>query len=127
MFAAVLFGLLGLFLPFVHAQTDIGVLPWGDGNWAPDVIPNVTYADTVPQTNISRRADDFYLRIMPLGASITQGYGSVDNNGYRKWLRQQLRFKGYKVNMVGSKQDGTMKDNVGNKAPMYALPVKTES
>lgn len=47
---------------------------------------------------------------MPLGASITQGVASTDGNGYRKWLRSQLRFKGWKVNMVGSKLDGDMAD-----------------
>jgi hypothetical protein len=57
-------------------------------------------------------AQDFYLRVMPLGASITEGVESSDGNGYRKWLRQQLRFQGWKVNMVGSKNDGTMADNV---------------
>ncbi|AEO70515.1 carbohydrate esterase family 3 protein [Thermothielavioides terrestris NRRL 8126] len=57
-----------------------------------------------------RAAKDFYLRVMPLGASITQGVHSSDNNGYRKWIREQLRWQGWKVNMVGSVQTGTMKD-----------------
>ncbi|KAI0529773.1 hypothetical protein GGR58DRAFT_526027 [Xylaria digitata] len=56
-------------------------------------------------------AQDFYLRVMPLGASITEGVESSDGNGCCKWLRQQLRFKGWKVNMVGSKNDGTMAGN----------------
>jgi hypothetical protein len=60
----------------------------------------------------TRDAKDFYLRIMPLGASITEGVESSDQNGYRKLLRQQLRWKGWKVNMVGTKNDGTMSDNV---------------
>lgn len=60
----------------------------------------------------TRDAKDFYLRILPLGASITQGAKSSDENGYRKLLRQQLRWKGWKVNMVGTKNDGTMSDNV---------------
>jgi hypothetical protein len=60
----------------------------------------------------TRDAKGFYLRIMPLGASITQGVESSDNNGYRKLLRQQLRWKGWKVNMVGTKNDGTMSDDV---------------
>ncbi|KAK3994266.1 carbohydrate esterase family 3 protein [Cladorrhinum sp. PSN332] len=58
-----------------------------------------------------RAAKDFFLRVMPLGASITQGVGSTDNTGYRKLLRQQLRFKGWKVNMVGSKRNGLMADS----------------
>ena len=49
---------------------------------------------------------------MPLGASITQDQGSTDETGYRKFLRQQLRWKGWKVNMVGSKRNGAMADNV---------------
>jgi len=61
---------------------------------------------------VTRSAKDFYLRILPLGASITQGYKSSDKNGYRKLLRQQLRWKGWKVNMVGTKNDGDMADNV---------------
>ncbi|TGJ79062.1 hypothetical protein E0Z10_g9703 [Xylaria hypoxylon] len=56
-------------------------------------------------------AQDFYLRVMPLSASITEGMYSSDGNGYRKWLRDQLRYMGWKVNMVGSKNDGTMADN----------------
>ena len=61
--------------------------------------------------DLSRRAaQDFYLRVMPLGASITQGIASSDGNGYREWLRSQLRYEGWKVNMVGSKMDGTMAD-----------------
>jgi hypothetical protein len=54
----------------------------------------------------------FLLRIMPLGASITLGYGSTDHNGYRKPLRQQLRYAGWQVNMIGSLRNGTMHDNV---------------
>ncbi|KAK4450304.1 integrin alpha N-terminal [Podospora aff. communis PSN243] len=67
-------------------------------------------------TDLGRRAQNFYLRIMPLGASITEGVGSSDGNGYRKWLRSQLRWKGWQVNMVGSKQNGNMadKDNEGH-------------
>ncbi|CAM1507911.1 Fc.00g047590.m01.CDS01 [Cosmosporella sp. VM-42] len=57
-----------------------------------------------------RRAEDFFLRIMPLGASITFGLTSSDNNGYRKGLRDQLRFDGWQVNMVGSVKNGNMVD-----------------
>ncbi|KAF5009941.1 hypothetical protein FDECE_3883 [Fusarium decemcellulare] len=51
------------------------------------------------------------LRVMALGASIVFGVGSSDGNGFRKLLRDQLRFSGYKVDMVGTKNGGTMKDN----------------
>ncbi|KAK4455138.1 hypothetical protein QBC34DRAFT_445431 [Podospora aff. communis PSN243] len=60
---------------------------------------------------ISARAGSFYLRILPLGASITWGMGSSTGNGYRKDLRDQLRFDGWNVNMVGSRSGGSMKDS----------------
>lgn len=65
--------------------------------------------------DIQRRSEDFYLRIMPLGASITNGNPAApgtNGNGYRKPLRDQLRFDGWQVNMVGSEPHGTMADNV---------------
>lgn len=48
----------------------------------------------------------FYLRLMPLGASITAGVGTSPQNGYRKPLRDQLRWKGWPVNMIGSQSNG---------------------
>ncbi|KAL5335544.1 hypothetical protein BJX70DRAFT_401448 [Aspergillus crustosus] len=62
---------------------------------------------SIPQSSTShvRRQDatkPFLLRIMPLGASITAGYGPPIENGYRKPLRDQLRFRGWPVNMIGS-------------------------
>jgi lysophospholipase L1-like esterase len=46
------------------------------------------------------------LRIMPLGASITAGVGEDSGNGYRKPLRDKLRWENWKVNYIGSKHDG---------------------
>jgi hypothetical protein len=60
----------------------------------------------------SRDIKPFPLRVLPLGASITMGYKSADGNGYRKWLRQQLRYAGWDVDMVGTTKSGTMHDNV---------------
>lgn len=57
----------------------------------------------------SRKSVD--LRILPLGASIVWGVGSGTGNGFRKPLRDHLKFKGWTVNMVGSKQNGDMVDN----------------
>jgi lysophospholipase L1-like esterase len=52
--------------------------------------------------------------IVPLGASITQGWDAgitFDlHNGYRKPLRQHLRSLGYPVNMVGSRAQGDFFD-----------------
>jgi lysophospholipase L1-like esterase len=54
---------------------------------------------------------------MPLGASITRGDPAdpddPDKNGYRKFLRDRLRFDGWEVNMVGSVSSwGNMNDRV---------------
>lgn len=94
--------------------------PWG-AEYAPDVVEPGTVEGTPKPMKIfaaptysseARLAADFFIRAMPLGASITQGVASTDGNGYRKYFRDQLRFNGWKVNMVGSKQDGTMNDRV---------------
>ncbi|KAL1608357.1 hypothetical protein SLS60_003298 [Paraconiothyrium brasiliense] len=54
---------------------------------------------------------------MPLGASITDGQrgdgqtsNDVSHNGYRKPLRDQLRSRGYNVNMIGCVSSGQMRD-----------------
>ncbi|KAF5604267.1 acetylxylan esterase [Fusarium subglutinans] len=109
-----------------------GIKPNGNDN-APDVVSfdpswNESYPDSESHEpslgagrGLSSRANDFYLRVMPLGASITQGYLSTDNNGYRKWLRSQLLYRGWKVNMVGSKQNGNMKDRDNEGWPGYLI------
>lgn len=75
--------------------------------------PSAVYGGGQYDSSLAPRdAEYFTLRVMPLGASITQGYLSSDNNGYRKVLREQLRYNGWPVNMVGSLADGTMLDNV---------------
>ncbi|KAI9368463.1 SGNH hydrolase-type esterase domain-containing protein [Aspergillus egyptiacus] len=51
------------------------------------------------------------LRILPLGASITWGMHSSDSNGYREFLRDQLREEGWEVDMIGSLSIGSMQDN----------------
>ncbi|KAF2115103.1 SGNH hydrolase-type esterase domain-containing protein [Lophiotrema nucula] len=51
------------------------------------------------------------LRILPLGASITEGQGPPIRNGYRKPLRDQLRYVGHEVNMIGCLAAGDFKDN----------------
>ncbi|KAM0612186.1 hypothetical protein ACHAP0_006124 [Verticillium nonalfalfae] len=52
---------------------------------------------------------------MPVGASIVRGDpaepGDTDKNGFRKAVRDKLRWDGWKVNMVGSLSGGTMADN----------------
>lgn len=88
--------------------------------FADDVLNSTIY--TLPSLNgtestsgaklLRRITQDDYLRILPLGASITQGVDSTTGNGYRKPLRDKLRSLGWKVNMVGTKRDGSMVDNV---------------
>lgn len=75
--------------------------------------PAVAFPQNVTST-VAARAGTFYLRILPLGASITWGMGSesAGGNGYRKYLRDALRYDGWNVNMVGSRSGGTMKDSV---------------
>jgi hypothetical protein len=126
---------LGLvfFLQHAKSQEWDGPSPNADG-FAPDVIVmdgwNASYPNSEGITSEyppllngtddeavsaleTREAKDFYLRIMPLGASIVQGVRSSDDTGFRKLLRQQLRWKGWKVNMVGTKNEGrNFADNV---------------
>lgn len=59
----------------------------------------------------SRGIADFQFRIMPVGASIVNGVLSSDLNGFRYGLRNQLVADGARVNMVGSRNEGTMLDS----------------
>ena len=65
----------------------------------------------------SPRAAGQWLRILPLGASITAGQrgdgntsNAVSHNGYRKPLRDKLRSRSYNVNMIGCLAEGQMRD-----------------
>ncbi|KAI0423960.1 carbohydrate esterase family 3 protein [Xylaria sp. FL1042] len=66
-------------------------------------------------------AKGIWLRIMPLGASISYGLTSSDGNGYRKFLRDQIVDYGNPVNMVGSRRNGTMDDNDVEGWPGYII------
>lgn len=94
----------------------VSEVPATEGDLVPDLTVDVNGTEHEGDAwwGIDRRAAEFYLRIMPLGASITQGINSGDGNGYRKHIRDQLRYAGWLVNMVGSKQDGNMADRVQN-------------
>ncbi|KAI0123527.1 hypothetical protein BJ170DRAFT_598746 [Xylariales sp. AK1849] len=77
-----------------------------EGTVAPDLTDFEGRNMTDPLADVARRAaNDFYLIFMPLGASITEGINLFDGNGYRKWIRSRLRWKGWNVNMVGSKAE----------------------
>lgn len=81
---------------------------------------STAHGNTIPSTGdidasnstLDKRDDKVKLRILPLGASITWGLLSETHNGYRKPLRDQLRWKGYEVDMVGTRSNGEMKDKV---------------
>ncbi|KAL8671930.1 MAG: hypothetical protein Q9168_003586 [Polycauliona sp. 1 TL-2023] len=57
----------------------------------------------------SNIANGIELRILPLGDSISNGFQSSDNNGYRLGLQQELA--GSNLLFVGSRSGGTMDDN----------------
>lgn len=61
------------------------------------------------------------LRIMPLGASITNGIRSSHGNGYREELFRTIAKNGNKLNMVGTQSNGTMKDNNNEGHPGYTI------
>ncbi|KAL8634660.1 MAG: hypothetical protein Q9228_007754, partial [Teloschistes exilis] len=69
------------------------------------MISDMHDAALQPRTNIGNGIE---LRIYPLGDSITNGYLSSDDNGYRIGLQRNLA--GSHVNFVGSKTSGTMED-----------------
>ncbi|KAF2964585.1 hypothetical protein GQX73_g9001 [Xylaria multiplex] len=77
------------------------------------------------EVTVTRRGTGFangiWLRIMPLGASITYGLTSSDGNGYRKYLRDMIVNYGNDVNMVGSRRNGTMEDNDVEGWPGYVI------
>ncbi|KAH7463463.1 hypothetical protein FOMA001_g18152 [Fusarium oxysporum f. sp. matthiolae] len=51
------------------------------------------------------------LRLMPLGGSVTYGVGSLDGNGYRKFLQDMLNANGFQARLVGSRKSGSMDNN----------------
>ncbi|RYP85137.1 hypothetical protein DL769_001041 [Monosporascus sp. CRB-8-3] len=73
-------------------------------------VPGHDVATLNERDELHNRAGRFYLRIMPLGASITRGDPGdpeLEGRGYRKYLRDRLRVRGWKVNMVGSQRWGS--------------------
>ena len=64
---------------------------------------------------------------VPLGASITQGLDvsqhpdDTTQGGYRQPLREQLRFSGWEVNYIGSKENGLFADNQNEGHPGYVI------
>ena len=48
------------------------------------------------------------LRVMPIGDSITEGFQSTTNNGYRGPLQQDIENLGQTIEFVGDRTDGSM-------------------
>ncbi|KAL8735840.1 MAG: hypothetical protein Q9181_002669 [Wetmoreana brouardii] len=101
-----LFGLVAAFQPFSGNRsindkaTNVSLIFPG--------MPNDMHV-----ANLASRAsagNGIELRIYPLGDSITNGFQSSDDNGYRIGLQQKLA--GSKLNFVGSKTGGTMSDGI---------------
>ncbi|KAL8974023.1 MAG: hypothetical protein Q9197_001743 [Variospora fuerteventurae] len=67
------------------------------------------YLNDLQLTRRTNVGNGIELRIMPLGGSITNGFQSTDNNGYRLTLQRNLA--GSKLLLVGSADGGTMDDN----------------
>ncbi|KAF2167810.1 carbohydrate esterase family 3 protein [Zasmidium cellare ATCC 36951] len=61
------------------------------------------------------------LRIMPMGASITRGVASSDENGYRLDLRNLLQADGNSVTYVGTVSFGNMSNNWNEGHPGYVI------
>ncbi|KAI8951129.1 hypothetical protein F4801DRAFT_546511 [Xylaria longipes] len=105
------FGLILVFFSFLHGLLASPLFHYG--------LHNVSIK--FPQ--------NFYLRIMPLGASITYGEPSdpaSQGRGYRKYIRDYLRFRGWNVNMVGSRNHGEFADNDVEGWPGYIIDTITE-
>ncbi|MEO7716409.1 MAG: RICIN domain-containing protein [Capsulimonas sp.] len=61
-------------------------------------------------TGISSAAQSAGLRLMPIGDSITSGFQSTTNNGYRGPLWSTLKNQGNAIDFVGAIRDGVMFD-----------------
>lgn len=79
--------------------------------WAIATPTSVSLTTRDDDSSTDSQDERFLLKVLPLGASITLGYKSTDGNGYREWIRQQLRYEGWPVEMVGTRRMGTMRDN----------------
>ncbi|WP_306212482.1 SGNH/GDSL hydrolase family protein [Actinoplanes sp. RD1] len=82
------------------------------GRWAGTAVLGVSVVATaVALAGIGPASAAEPVRIMPLGASITYGYGSSDGNGYRGRLYERLtRDAGMNVDFVGSQRSGRLRD-----------------
>ncbi|KAH8664571.1 hypothetical protein BX600DRAFT_550581 [Xylariales sp. PMI_506] len=93
-----------------------------DGVLLEDVSSDHAFAHGgTSSTKLAKRAPSFYARIMPMGASIVDGWTSHYGDGFRKLVRDALRQAGWEVNMVGRMANGTMADNQFTAVPGYRI------
>lgn len=74
-------------------------------------MPTLSSSRSYSNETHSQHKPRSHLRIMPLGGSITYGSKSSTGNGYRKSLYDLLLADGYNVEMLGTRQAGTMSEN----------------
>lgn len=90
-------------------------------NTRPWAVDGSSPATSGSRLEIRDEAARVPLRLMPLGAPITYGVKSSRGNGYRDDLRQMLVCDGYRVDMVGSRKAGSMRDNDNEGWPGFRI------
>lgn len=58
------------------------------------------YERSINSTYLTERAETFFLRVLPLGASITLGWGSSTGNGYAILLLKMLKYTDLNTDIV---------------------------
>ena len=83
--------------------------PCGLGRWlSRALVPALLAAALVLGTSSVRAAQSVGLRLMPLGDSITRGYKSTTEDGYRAPLSTALKNRGIALDFVGSQRCGAL-------------------
>jgi lysophospholipase L1-like esterase len=72
------------------------------------LVPQVLLGGCLALASLASQAQN--LRVMPVGDSITSGFQSSDNNGYRGALHAALVAETSSLDFVGSVKDGSMAD-----------------
>lgn len=95
-----------------HAQSNSSVTHSNSSSTLTE-RPKITYTPYQRPGYELPLAHGIPLRILALGASTTRGDSpaEVDNNGFRRPLRQRLVDLGHKINFVGTERLGSMPDN----------------
>ncbi|KAF3480767.1 acetyl xylan esterase [Arthroderma uncinatum] len=68
-----------------------------------------------------KRPFRFDFAVLPLGDSITWGYGSTDGNGYRGHLKKFLKEYNGESDFLGSQRSGNMEDNDNEGHPGFTI------